>query len=245
MTSAIVSQPLLTVHHLTAGYGPIEVLHDLSFEVRPREVLAIVGPNGAGKSTLLRALSGLIPASAGSMVFDGRELVGCGSAEIVELGLCHAPEGRRLFSGLTVEENLRLGSFRRPDKSRAVVADAIEQVFSYFPRLRERRRQLAGTMSGGEQQMCAIGRALMGRPRLLAVDELSLGLAPVIVEEIINILQDINAAGTTILLIEQDASVALGISDRAVVMRGGQIVAEADAEALLNDESLIKTYLGG
>jgi branched-chain amino acid transport system ATP-binding protein len=144
-----------------------------------------------------------------------------------------------------VEENLRLGGFRRPDKSRAVVAQAMERVFHYFPRLHERRRQLAGTMSGGEQQMCAIGRALMGNPRLLAIDELSLGLAPVIVAEIVEILQDIHAAGTTILLIEQDASVALGVSDRAVVMRGGQIVTEADAETLLNDEALIKTYLGG
>lgn len=237
-------ESLLTVRRLTAGYGPIEVLHDVSFDVRAHEVLAIIGPNGAGKSTVLRALSGLIPASSGSIVFGGQELVGRRSADIVRLGICHAPEGRRLFAGLTVEENLRLGSFRRQDKSRAAVSGAMEQVFHYFPRLRERRKQLAGTMSGGEQQMCAIGRALMGRPRLLAIDELSLGLAPVIVEEIVAILQEIHAEGTTILLIEQDASVALGISDRAVVMRGGQIVTEADAETLLSNEALIETYLG-
>jgi branched-chain amino acid transport system ATP-binding protein len=243
--AAATADPLLAVRHLTAGYGPIEVLRDVSFDVRANEVLAIIGPNGAGKSTFLRALSGLVPASAGSISFGGTELVGRGSADIVRLGICHAPEGRRLFAGLTVEENLRLGSFKRPDKSRTVVAHAMERVFDYFPRLRERRRQLAGTMSGGEQQMCAIGRALMGSPRLLAIDELSLGLAPVIVEEIVMILQDIHAAGTTILLIEQDASVALGVSDRAIVMRGGQVVAEADAETLLNDQSLIKTYLGG
>ncbi|MPZ36288.1 MAG: ATP-binding cassette domain-containing protein [Rhodospirillales bacterium] len=236
---------LLSVRGLDGGHGPIQVLADISFDVREGEVMAIIGANGAGKTTLLRILSGLIQPMRGSIRFAGREIAGSSSDEIVGLGLCQAPEGRRLFSGLTVEENLRLGSFRRRDKSRRVVADALDQVFAYFPRLAERRGQLAGTMSGGEQQMCAIGRALMAGPRLLAIDELSLGLAPVIVEELVAILYDIHEAGTTVLLVEQDVSVALGVADRALVMQSGKIVLQSSPDELLADDAIIKSYLGG
>jgi branched-chain amino acid transport system ATP-binding protein len=244
-TAAPPALPLLSVRGLDGGHGPIQVLTNISFDLCEGELVAVIGANGAGKTTLLRILSGLIQPMRGSIRFAGQEIAGSSSDEIVGLGLCQAPEGRRLFSGLTVEENLRLGSYRRRDKSVRVVTDALGQVFEYFPRLAERRRQLAGTMSGGEQQMCAIGRALMAGPRLLAIDELSLGLAPVIVEELVTILYDIHEAGTTVLLVEQDVSVALGVADRALVMQSGKIVLQGSPGELLADDTIIKSYLGG
>ncbi|MEX0758920.1 MAG: ABC transporter ATP-binding protein [Tistlia sp.] len=237
--------PVLTVTGLRAGYGPIQVLHGLDLEIAAGEVHAIIGGNGAGKTTLLRAISGLIQPSAGSIDFCGNELAGRSPAEIVDCGVGHAPEGHRVFRGLTVEENLRLGAFRRPGKTRASVNSALAEIFEFFPKLSERRRQLAGTLSGGEQQMCAIGRALMTAPKLLIIDELSLGLAPIIVEELLHILSKIHAAGTTLLLVEQDVSVALGFSDRATVVSSGQVALRGPARDLLADPQIITTYLGG
>lgn len=237
--------PFLRVAGLCAGYGPIQVLHGVDLEIQPGEVHAIVGGNGAGKTTLLRAISGLIQPTAGAVEFDGSPLAGRSPAEIVERGIGHAPEGHRVFRGLTVEENLRLGAFRRPGKSRAAIRDALGEVFEFFPKLAERRRQLAGTLSGGEQQMCAIGRTLMTAPRLLVVDELSLGLAPIIVEELLHILARIHAGGTTLLLVEQDISVALGFSDRASVVVSGRVALTGVARDLLNDPQIKATYLGG
>lgn len=237
--------PLLRVSNLCAGYGPIRVLHGMDIEVARGDIHAIVGANGAGKTTLLRALSGLIHPDEGSIWFDGQELVGRSPADIVSLGIAHAPEGHRVFRGLTVEENLKLGAFRRPGKSKLTVRSAVDEVFAYFPKLSERRRQLAGTLSGGEQQMCAIGRALMTAPAFLIIDELSLGLSPVIVEELLFILSKIHAAGTTILLVEQDVSVALGFSDRASVVQTGRVVLDGPARKLLQNPEIVTTYLGG
>ncbi|MCC7272205.1 MAG: ABC transporter ATP-binding protein [Alphaproteobacteria bacterium] len=236
---------MLDVAGLSGGYGPVEVLRDVAFSVRAGEMLAVVGANGAGKTTLLRTISGLLVPRAGAIRFAGRDIAGHSPSEIVRMGVAHAPEGRRLFAGMTVEENLRLGAYARRDKSRPSIAASIDRVFAHFPRLRERRRQLAGTLSGGEQQMCAIGRALMAEPRLLMIDELSLGLAPLIVEELVHILHAINAAGTTVLLVEQDVAVALGVCSRAVVLQTGRVVLTGDAAALLDDADIIKSYLGG
>jgi branched-chain amino acid transport system ATP-binding protein len=235
---------ILRVMNVTAGYRETVVLREVSLEVRRGEVLAIVGSNGAGKTTLLRTISGLLPVKSGSIQLDGQELTRMSASQIVARGIAHAPEGRRVFFGMTVEENLRIGAYRRSDKSRGAVAAAIDGVFEHFPRLKERRRQLAGTMSGGEQQMCAIGRALMADPRLLIVDELSLGLAPRIVEELLDILARIYEAGTTIVLVEQDVAVALGFSDRAVVLQSGSVVLSGDADDLLTNSNVVKTYLG-
>ncbi|MBN9427601.1 MAG: ABC transporter ATP-binding protein [Burkholderiales bacterium] len=236
---------LLQIENLDAGYGSIQVLRDVSLSVRAGEILAVVGANGAGKSTLLRTISGLIAPTRGQIRFAGRDIAGRSSAEIVGLGLTQAPEGRRCFSGLSVEANLRLGALRRPDKSSAVIDAGLEQVYGYFPRLRERRNQLAGTLSGGEQQMCAIGRALMAQPKLLIIDELSLGLAPIIVAELLHILEAIHESGCTIVLVEQDISVALNFSDRAVVMQSGRVVLTGDAMSLRSDDDIVRTYLGG
>ena len=237
--------PILEVAGLFSGYGQVEVLRDIGFAVRPGEMLAVVGANGAGKTTLLRTISGLLVPQSGAIRFSGQDIAGRSPSAIVSMGVAHAPEGRRLFSGMTVEENLRLGAYARQDKSRPAIAASMARVFSHFPRLRERRRQLAGTLSGGEQQMCAIGRALMAEPRLLMIDELSLGLAPLIVEELVHILHAINATGTTVLLVEQDVSVALGVCSRAVVLQTGRIAMTGDSAALLDDEDIIKSYLGG
>jgi branched-chain amino acid transport system ATP-binding protein len=213
-------------------------------DVQAAEMVAVVGANGAGKTTLLRTLSGIVPAAGGRIRLLGRDITGASSAEIVRLGLGHVPEGRRLFSGMTVEENLRMGAYGRADKRQRAIQADLARVYEYFPRLRERRRQLAGTLSGGEQQMCAIGRALMGTPRLLLVDELSLGLAPVVVEELIGILHQIRTGGTAIVLVEQDVSVALQICDRAFVMETGRVTLSGAAHELAKDEAIIRSYLG-
>lgn len=236
---------ILSIQNLYAGYGSIEVLRDINFSVRSGEIFAIVGSNGAGKTTLLRAISGLIKPTQGSIGFCGEDITACAPAEIVSRGISQAPEGRRVFSGMSVEENLRMGAYRRRDKSKAAIGQALEAIYTYFPRLRERRRQLAGTMSGGEQQMCAIGRALMADPRLLVIDELSLGLAPVIVHELLGILETVHETGCTVVLVEQDVSVALNFSDRAVVMKSGSVVLTGEASSLLGDDEIVRSYLGG
>lgn len=240
-----VGGPLLGIKKLRAGYGRIEVLHEVDIEVAHGEIHAIVGANGAGKTTLMRVISGLIRPEAGSVLFDGRDISSASPADIVELGISQAPEGHRVFRGLSVEENLRLGAYRRTDRSRAAIDNALNEIFEYFPKLFERRRQLAGTLSGGEQQMCSIGRAMMAAPKLLVIDELSLGLAPIIVEELLKILSKIHAAGTAVLLVEQDISVALGFSDRASVIQSGNVALRGPAGDLLKDPQIVSTYLGG
>ena len=208
-------------------------------------VTVLFGRSGSGKTTLLRTISGLISPSRGSIRLGEADLVGRSSSQIVALGLTQAPEGRRVFSGMSVEENLRLGALRRPNKTRQSVNAGLEHTYACFPRLRERRNQLAGTLSGGEQQMCAIGRAFMAKPQLLMIDELSLGLAPIVVEELLHTLEAIHESGCTIVLVEQDISVALSFSDRAVVMQSGCIVLTGTASSLRADDEIVKTYLGG
>jgi branched-chain amino acid transport system ATP-binding protein len=235
---------ILSVEQLGAGYGDIQVLFDVTFSVREREILAILGSNGAGKTTLLRTISGLLIPRRGTIKFCECQIGGCNSDEIVKLGISQAPEGRRVFAGLTVEENLKLGAFRRASNT-TPVPQRLDRIYSYFPRLRERRKQLAGTMSGGEQQMCAIGRALMAQPKLLIIDELSLGLAPLIVEELLGVLNEVHHTGTTVMLVEQDVSVALGFSDRAIVLQAGKVVLQGQSAELVKNENIIRSYLGG
>ena len=235
---------MLEVVQLKAGYGAIEALHGISFDVRPGEIVTLIGANGAGKSTTLRAISGLIRARAGDVRFEGRSIVGLPPHEVVALGLAHVPEGRMVFSNLTVMENLWMGAYLQRDK--AAIASTLEQVFDIFPRLRERERQNAGTLSGGEQQMLAIGRALMGRPRFLMLDEPSLGIAPLLVKSIFEQVVRINRdQGLAILLVEQNANLALRVSQRGHVLETGRITLSAPADALLADPAVRKAYLGG
>jgi branched-chain amino acid transport system ATP-binding protein len=229
---------MLEVEGLNAGYGHVEVLWDVDLEVGEGEVVALVGSIGAGKSTLLRALSGMIRPTGGEARLDGRSLVGLRPEQVVDLGIAHVPEGRRLFPGLTVRENLLVGAYSR--RGRADVDRALE----LFPRLRERLDQLAGSMSGGEQQMCALARGLMSRPRLLMIDELSLGLAPNLVETILDRLAEIRNDGTALLLVEQDVDAALRVADRGYVLENGRIVASGPSEDLLSDERVREAYLG-
>ena len=235
---------MLEVSQLKAGYGAIEALHGISFDVRPGEIVTLIGANGAGKSTTLRAISGLVRARSGDIRFEGRSVVGMAPHEIVGMGLAHVPEGRMVFPNLTVMENLRMGAYLQRDK--AVVAGVLEEVFEMFPRLRERERQLAGTLSGGEQQMLAIGRALMGRPRFLMLDEPSLGIAPLLVKSIFEQVVRINRdRGLAILLVEQNANLALRVSQRGHVLETGRIALSAEASSLLADPAVRKAYLGG
>jgi len=232
---------LLRLDGLEAGYGDLTAVAGISLEVREGEAVALIGSNGAGKTTTLRAISGLLPVRAGRVEFRGARLDGLGSAQIVARGVAHVPEGRQLFPTLTVRDNLELGS---RDAERRRRADALELVFGLFPRLRERERQLAGTLSGGEQQMCAIGRGLMARPRLLLLDEPSLGLAPVAVKLIFEILQRVNRDGTTILLVEQNVPRALQLSHRGYVIENGRLVLEGTRESLLASPHVKQAYLG-
>ena len=234
---------MLKLTDVVAQYGPIRALQGISIDVPAGQVVTILGANGAGKSTTLRTISGLLRPTAGAIEFDGKRIDGRAPESIVELGISHAPEGRQIFTQLTVLENLRLGSYARRDKK--AVKEDLEEVFSYFPRLRERTKQVAGTLSGGEQQMLAIGRALMARPRLLLLDEPSLGLAPLLVRDIFRIIAQINRDhGTTILLVEQDAITALSIAHYGYVLETGRVVVANQAEALRNDEALRRSYLG-
>ncbi len=235
-------QPLLQISGLCSGYGDIQILWDVALDVLPGEVVALIGANGAGKTTLLRTISQLNRPWSGAIRFDGRDLTHAGTDEVVAAGIVHVPQGRRLFAGLTVRENLLQGAYLRRD--RAAVQQDLERVIELLPRLGERLNQLAGRMSGGEQQMCAIGRGLMSRPRLLMIDELSLGLAPLVVENLIVLISTINRQGTTVLLVEQDVQVALEYADRGYVLETGRIVKAGPAAQLSDDPAIKQAYLG-
>lgn len=229
---------LLEVRALNAGYGRVQVLWDVDIEVEAKQVVALVGANGAGKTTLLRAISGMIGARSGSIKLDGREIAGTPVESIVDLGIAHVPEGRRLFSGLTVRENLLLGGWRVNNRD-------LGRVVALFPVLGERLNQVASTLSGGQQQMCAIARGLMGKPSLLLIDELSLGLAPIMVDEIVARLPEIAASGTAVLLVEQDIDTALTVSQLGYVLETGRITKSGASSDLLADASVKEAYLGG
>ena len=233
---------MLTVSGVSAGYGRVPVLHDVALTVGPCEVVALLGANGAGKTTLLRVIAGELRPSAGSVDFAGRGLVGRRPEEVVSAGVALVPEGRRMFAGLTVRENLLLGAYSR---RRADLAPDLDRVYALFPRLEQRAEQAAGRLSGGEQQMVAIGRALMARPRLLMIDELSQGLAPTVVDDLIDLLPVVARDGTAILLVEQDVEAALAVAARGYVLELGAIVGQGPATALLADPSLTEAYLGG
>ena len=227
----------LHLQGICAGYGRVSVLHEVSLEVQPGEIVALIGPNGAGKSTLLRAATGMVPITAGSVRIGDRALTGLSIEQIARAGVAHVPEGRRLFSGLSVRDNLRLGGWLARRES-------VDDVVRLFPRLGERLHQVAGSMSGGEQQMCAIARALMSRPTFLLIDELSLGLAPIVVDEILARLPEIVAGGTGVLLVEQDAGAALEVARRAYVLENGRIALSGEAAALADDARVQAAYLG-
>ena len=233
---------MLKVENLSVYYGVIGAVKGVSFEVKQGEIVALIGANGAGKTTILQTITGLIQPRGGSIHFDGADLLKTPAHKIVSLGMAHVPEGRRIFQELTVLENLQLGAFTRKDKKE--IEDSLEMVYSRFPRLKERRTQIAGTLSGGEQQMLAMGRALMSRPKIIWMDERSMGLSPLLVSEVFDIIREINAAGTTVLVVEQNARKVLSIADRAYVLETGNIVLEGNAKDLLSDDSVKKAYLG-
>lgn len=233
---------MLKVRDLHVYYGGIHALDGISIDVPVGKIITLVGANGAGKSTTLRTISGLVKPRSGSIEFEGKNILGLKAHKVVQLGISMAPEGRRVFPNLTVLENLKLGAYTRKDA--AGVAEDLERVFGLFPRLKERRGQLAGLLSGGEQQMLAVGRALMSRPRLLMMDEPSLGLAPVLAQEIFRVIQEIRAQGNTILLIEQNAHAALSVADYGYVLESGRIVLEGPGWALLSNDDVRKAYLG-
>ena len=233
---------MLEVKGLQVYYGMIQALKDVSFEVNQGEVIALIGANGAGKTTTLHTVTGLLPAKQGSIVFEGVDITKTPAHKIVEMGIAHVPEGRRVFAQLSVYENLILGAYTRKDKKE--IAENLENVYKRFPRLRERKTQRAGTLSGGEQQMLAMGRALMSNPKMIVMDEPSMGLSPIFVNEIFDIIEKVSASGTTVLLVEQNAKKALSIADRAYVLETGKIVLSGDAKVLMNDDSIKKAYLG-
>lgn len=234
---------MLKVNGLNVFYGTIHALHDITFEVNEGEIVTLIGANGAGKTTSLHTISGIIKPKSGEITFMGKNLNPIQPNKIVEMGLSQVPEGRRVFANLTVHENLEMGAYTRKDKKE--IKNDYEVVFSRFPRLKERNKQTAGTLSGGEQQMLAMGRALMSRPKLLLMDEPSMGLAPLLVKEIFSIVRDINSTGTTILLVEQNANMALSIANRAYVIETGRIAFSGDAKKLAASEEIRKAYLGG
>ena len=234
---------LLEVKNLTVSYGAIKALHDISFSVEDKEVITLIGSNGAGKTTTLHAVSNILKKDAGSVFFDGEDITDCAPDKIVERRLIQVPEGRRIFQNLSVRENLELGAYLRRDK--AEIRRDTEKVFELFPRLKERVKQNAGTLSGGEQQMLAMGRALMTSPKLLLLDEPSMGLAPILVDEIFSIIKKISAEGTTILLVEQNAYKALSVADRAYILETGAISKSGKAADLAADPAVKAAYLGG
>ena len=242
MSPAVPGVPLLAVENLTIRYGRVQALEQVSLEVHAGEVVTLIGANGAGKSTTLRSISRIIPIHRGRIAFDARDISGARPSDVVRMGIAQVPEGRRMLARQSVVDNLLLGAYTRSDGAE-IQAD-LERQFARFPRLAERRHQMAGTLSGGEQQMLAIGRALMSRPRLLLLDEPSLGLAPLIVRAIFQIIRDLHAAGVTILLVEQNASLALQIADRAYVLEAGRLTISGPAAALLSDERVQRAYLG-
>ena len=232
---------MLEVKDLQVYYGVIQAIKGISFEVNEGEVIALIGANGAGKTTTLHTITGLIQAKAGQVLFEGNDITKTPGHKIVSMGMAHVPEGRRVFAQLSVYENLIMGAYTRKDKKE--IDDTLEMVYSRFPRLKERSKQLAGTLSGGEQQMLAMGRALMSHPKIILMDEPSMGLSPIFVEEIFKIIEEISAGGTTVLLVEQNAKKALSIADRAYVLETGNIVLDGDAKVLMNDETIKKAYL--
>ena len=232
---------LLKVEDLHVYYGSIHAIKGVSFEVNEGEIVTLIGANGAGKSTTLNTVAGLMKPRTGSVVFDGKAIAGVPASKIVPQGMALCPEGRRVFQQMTVRENLEMGGYTRPAGE---IADSLDDVFNRFPRLKERHKQVAGTLSGGEQQMLAMGRALMSKPKLLMLDEPSMGLAPILVEQIFDIVQELHRAGTTILLVEQNAQMALSIADRAYVLETGNIVKEGNANDLMHDDDVRKAYLG-
>ena len=233
---------MLEVKDLQVYYGVIQALKGISFHVNQGEVIALIGANGAGKTTTLQTLTGILSPKSGSIVFEGKDLTRTPAHKIVEMGMAHVPEGRRVFADMSVYENLLLGAYTRKDK--AEVAESLASVYKRFPRLEERKGQRAGTLSGGEQQMLAMGRALMSRPRIILMDEPSMGLSPIFVNEIFDIIREVSESGTTVLLVEQNAKKALSIADRAYVLETGSITMDGKAEDLLNDEAVQKAYLG-
>ena len=234
---------MLKVNNLVVRYGMIEAIKGINFEVNDGEIVTLIGANGAGKTTTMHTISGLLKPYSGSIEFDGKDLTKVPSHKIVKMGIAQCPERRRVFASQTVEDNLLLGAFTRDDSGQ-IVKD-LENVYSLFPRLLERKKQLAGTLSGGEQQMLAMGRALMAKPKIMLLDEPSMGLSPLLVREIFNIIEDINSQGVTVLLVEQNAKMALNIADRAYVLESGKIALTGTGKELLNSESVKKAYLGG
>ncbi len=233
---------MLKITDLHVSYGMIEAIKGISFHVNEGEIVALIGANGAGKTTTLHTITGLVPAKSGSIEFEGKELTKIPAHKIVSMGMSHVPEGRRIFQELTVYDNLLMGAFTRRDKSE--MAESIKMIYKHFPRLEERKNQIAGTLSGGEQQMLAMGRALMSKPRIVLMDEPSMGLSPLYVSEIFHIITEINKMGTTVLLVEQNAKKALSIANRAYVLETGHIALEGDAKELMQNDSVKKAYLG-
>ena len=233
---------MLELKDVEVYYGMIQAIKGISFEVNEGEVIALIGANGAGKTTTLHTITGLLSPKAGSIFFDGQDITKTPAHKIVSLGMAHVPEGRRVFSQMTVYQNLKMGAYTRSDKSE--IDAALEMVYKRFPRLEERKNQLAGTLSGGEQQMLAMGRALMSHPKIILMDEPSMGLSPILVNEIFDIIRSVNEAGTTVLLVEQKSKKALDIADRAYVLETGKIVTSGDAKELMNDDAIKKAYLG-
>ncbi|WP_341443524.1 ABC transporter ATP-binding protein [Lactonifactor longoviformis] len=233
---------MLKVTDLIVNYGVIQAIKGVSFEVNEGEIIALIGANGAGKTTILQTVTGLISPKSGKIEFEGKEITKTPAHKIVTLGMAHVPEGRRVFADLTVYENLIMGAYTRKDKNE--INESIREVYQRFPRLEERKNQLAGTLSGGEQQMLAMGRALMSHPKIILMDEPSMGLSPIFVNEIFKIIQDVSAGGTTVLLVEQNAKKALSIADRAYVLETGSIVLDDEASVLMEDDSIKKAYLG-
>lgn len=232
---------LLEVTGLEVFYGVIQAIKGISFEVSQGEIIALIGANGAGKTTTLQTITGLIPSKAGKIVYDGKDITKIPGHKLVSMGVAHVPEGRRVFAQLSVLQNLKLGAYSRNDKNE--LEETLKKIYARFPRLEERKNQPAGTLSGGEQQMLAMGRALMSHPKLIVMDEPSMGLSPIYVNEIFDIIQSINKDGTTVLLVEQNAKKALSIANRAYVLETGTIVLSGDADELMNDDSVKKAYL--
>jgi branched-chain amino acid transport system ATP-binding protein len=233
---------MLKVENVSVNYGAIKALQNVSFEIHSGEIVALIGANGAGKTTILNTVSNIVPSIAGKVTYEGKDITKTPPHDIVKLGISQVPEGRRVFAKMSVLENLEMGAYTRNDK--AEIAADIEKIFKRFPRLNERKKQPAKTLSGGEQQMLAMGRALMSRPKLLLLDEPSMGLAPMLVEQIFQIIQEINASGTTILLVEQNANMALSIAHRAYVLETGEVVMQGDAKELASSPEVRKAYLG-
>ena len=233
---------MLDIKNLSVSYGAIDAVKDISLHVDEGEIVSLIGANGAGKTTTLHTITGLVPAKSGSIMFNGQDLLKTKANRIVTLGMAHVPEGRHVFTRMSVQENLEMGAYSLKDTSH--VAEDLDKVYTYFPRLKERRRQLAGTLSGGEQQMVAMGRAIMSRPNTILMDEPSMGLSPKLVKEIFRIIEKLHEEGITVLLVEQNAKMALSIADRAYVLETGRITMEGKASDLLHDEKVRKAYLG-